>query len=493
MNSLVKLSWLSVKKQVMKSYKIMMMLTVLSSSVVTLVGLNSRSITCYLLSVLLFQYVISIKGKLVAKLRPFVYMQEEYPQSTNPSIIGQKKLCFYLSISPLLFLVSLYIPWLVLILCLAIYYKSFYIIFESLVYKDKKTNYTVHALNRYKPQVAVYVSGLAKVAYQVNQWIPVLEKMPFRCVIVIRSKGVYRGVVNTEIPIFYAKSMRELEYFEEAGVKVCLYPANTQQNVQFLRLFNIKHIFINHGESDKVVNQSKFLMAYDYLFLGGSLANRRLLDAGLPVRENQVRFVGRPQTELLLSRSECTKSINRILYAPTWEGFVEEANYSSVNDLGYKLIQELIKRKDTVVYFKPHPYTGTYGSKNREYLDKIKSLCDGERLLLMGNDSNLYELMNESDLLISDISSVVNEYLYTLKPIVVSNPKGMSRQEYNEKFPTTKAAYLYDDETDINALVDDIIVNDNKRCTRIEVCEDSLGPIEESSITKFEKEISKYL
>ena len=54
----------------------------------------------------------------------------------------------------------------------------------------------------------------------------------------------------------------------------------------------------------------------------------------------------------------------------------------------------------------------------------------------------LYECFNQADLLISDISSVVSDFLAAGKPYIVTNPEGLDEDEFREKFPTAGAAYL---------------------------------------------------
>jgi hypothetical protein len=54
----------------------------------------------------------------------------------------------------------------------------------------------------------------------------------------------------------------------------------------------------------------------------------------------------------------------------------------------------------------------------------------------------LYECFNEADLLISDISSVVSDFIASGKPYVVTNPDGLDEDVFRERFPTAAAAYL---------------------------------------------------
>ncbi|GAA0486563.1 hypothetical protein ABZ951_21100 [Streptomyces sp. NPDC046215] len=54
----------------------------------------------------------------------------------------------------------------------------------------------------------------------------------------------------------------------------------------------------------------------------------------------------------------------------------------------------------------------------------------------------LYTCFNESDLLISDVSSVVSDYLISEKPYAVANTSGMAEDEFRAVFPTVSAATI---------------------------------------------------
>jgi CDP-glycerol glycerophosphotransferase (TagB/SpsB family) len=287
--------------------------------------------------------------------------------------------------------------------------------------------------------------------------------------------------------------MRDLELLEGSGVKTILYPANTQKNVQTLRFFKINHFFINHGESDKVVNQSKFLMAYDKLLVAGPLAERRMREAGLPLRENQVVHVGRPQVELLLQRTDAkTSAIRNVLYAPTWEGFVEEANYSSVNQFGLSMIKTLSKVKDLHVYFKPHPYTGhnKKGDTGR-YLVEMTEFAKAHGMTVVDGRAPIFDYMNLSDLMITDISSVLNDYLYTLKPMILTNARGQSKEHIFAEYPSTPSTYILSDPSSVSTLLTRILQNDDLFDIRKQVCRDSLGDFPEGSMRRFNRVVSE--
>lgn len=353
----------------------------------------------------------------------------------------------------------------------------------------KNTLSLLKNLPHIKPQVILYLSGLEDVAYQGNMWLPILEKLPCRVAIIIREVRIARGLHKTDIPIFYIKTFRELEFLEKNGVKTILYPGNPQKVTQSLRLFRLNHFFINHGESDKAVNQSKLLMAYDKLLVAGPLAKQRLLDANLPIREEQIEFVGRPQVELLLTKKDKTKQkIEAILYAPTWEGFVEEVNYTSVSPFGLMLLTELAKI-NIKIYFKPHPYTGHNKKGNTgDYLkEMINFATKSKNIEIVDANKPIFDYMNLSDLLISDISSVLNDYLYTEKPIILSNPMELTKETMHKNFPSSQAAYLLTNPLDIRKIINHAEKEDELKSKRDEIKRYSLGDIPDGYINRFKE------
>jgi len=345
-------------------------------------------------------------------------------------------------------------------------------------------------IKRDRPEVILYAAGPVGVGYQTNMWLPVLERLGVSVGIVIRDLHIYGELKSTGLPIYYFRTLRDLECMEEVGVKTLLYPGNSMKNAQSFRLLRLNHFFINHGESDKVVNQSKFLRAYDKLLVAGEFAEKRLKDAGLRFHDDQIVHVGRPQVELSLERIEVPReSIATILYAPTWEGFAEEANYSSVNSFGYQMLQELISSGRYTILYKPHPFTGhNKDSAAAVYKVKFQELAESsEFVTFFGSDTDIHSLMNMSDLMLTDVSSVLNDYLYSRKPMILTNPHCQSRDEFYSTFLTSRAAYLLDPADDVVCKVKEIENNDDLWEQREEICVQSLGDFPEGSLARFNR------
>ena len=398
-----------------------------------------------------------------------------------------RKVCLVSALLPIIGILSSVAMWAIFIFLVSLFIKDFLNIFTRLRNRKELKKASLSFLKDYKPTIIVYVTGMKEVAYQINQWIPVLESLKVNVAIIIRETSIYDNMENTHIPVLTAKTQLELEALlgPHTQVKKVLYPANTMKNVQSLRYAHLQHYFINHGESDKSVNQSKFLMAYDKLLLAGPISECRLRNAGIPIREEQIEYVGRPQAEMLLNIKEKVDTIKTILYAPTWEGYVKKADYSSVDENGYSFCKQLLESGRFKVLFKPHPYTGKISTKNKIYLEKIKKLFILHNQPIFGDEASIYDLMNQSDALICDISSVLNEYLVTMKPILLYRPSLENSNFFDQEFPSSKAASLIDYNSDVAMVLSDIEKSDKLYENRKDVRRRSLGEFSMGALVKF--------
>lgn len=336
--------------------------------------------------------------------------------------------------------------------------------------------------------VIFYASGPRSSGYQINQWIPVAERMKWKSAICVRKLYLLDEIDETAIPVYYAAKAEDIEALKNLGrSSVFLYPANWQDNAKSLRHAEMQHYFINHGESDKSVNQSKFLMAYDKLLVAGPMAKSRLEMAGLTLRENQVEFVGRPQLEIFLEKNDQFGPIRKVLYAPTWEGFVKEADYSSVSNFGLSMLESLLTDRNLEVNFKPHPFTGSRSQETKAALEAITLLAEKHpNLKVLGKDDKIYPQMNWCDLMIADIGSVVNDFLATGKPIILTSVQGLPIKALHASFPTTRGTYVIETPEKISDILLLISKHDPVREDRQQVRKDSLGDFPEGSLARFE-------
>ena len=466
------------------------LITVLSSFIVALIigDLSAIELFC-ILCIVSLQFYLNLYNRVYSSLIP---VEELNKKNTLKSKLYFQKINWILSVSPLLLVINIYMPWLVFFAVISLEIRAILHILQRFYQKEKILISESKKLEELNPKIAVYVSGLEDVAYQINQWLPVLKELDQSVIIVVRQRGIYKGMHETEIPIIYAKNAIHVEQVLDVGIKTVLYPANPMQNLIALRHYKLNHYFINHGESDKAVNQNKLLLAYDKLLVGGPLAHRRMTDAGLKLRGDQVEYVGRPQAEMLLNKIDSTKikKIKTILYAPTWEGFVEDMNYSSVSNFGLRILKDLSSLEYRLI-FKPHPYTGSRNNEMRAYLEKIIAFCNKNGIEVVDSLVSIHHCMNQSDLLITDISSVLNEYLVTNKAMILCNVKAQSIENLNQEFPSSRAAYVLNPEDKVQQLLENIKQKDDLKEQRLQIRVDSLGDPSISALERFKEVISR--
>ncbi|WP_058044471.1 hypothetical protein [Streptomyces roseifaciens] len=70
------------------------------------------------------------------------------------------------------------------------------------------------------------------------------------------------------------------------------------------------------------------------------------------------------------------------------------------------------------------------------------SLPEWEHQIITTARPALFSCFNEADVLISDVSSVVSDYLISEKPYAVANTSGMTEEEFRTNFPTVSAATI---------------------------------------------------
>src|SRR5690606_24830822 len=151
---------------------------------------------------------------------------------------------------------------------------------------------------------------------------------------------------------------------------------------------------------------------------------------------------GRPQVEAIDVVKHHIREVQNkvVLYTPTWTGYYADSNYCSL-PVGHVLIRQLLER-DVTVILRAHPYT----SKNRQSIRQLARLeamlaADAERTgrkHVWGTDATegmtLVECMNHADALVSDVSGVISDFLYSGKPYAVTDMVNKG-DEFAESFP----------------------------------------------------------
>lgn len=387
-----------------------------------------------------------------------------------------------------------YILTLEIIIIFAILLINFILFHES--FKKIKNGYFINSIindiNDYSPQVVLYFSGEKNSVYQVNTWLKILEEIDNKAIVYLREYSYIDSIEATKLKVLIIPKLIDLEMCLLPSIKIILYPANVGKNLHLLRNPNLKHIFIGHGDSDKIASQNNFVKVYDKIFVAGEAAIDRYKKAGIKISNNAFVIVGRPQIDIITNKSN--SKTKTILYAPTWEGYFNDSDYSSILSMAKLMIKKILEiDKKTTIIFKPHPLTGLVNSQLVQTINEINDMfSNSERYFYEDkNNNNLYELINKSDLLITDISSLISDYLNRDRPIILTNVNKLEHNDLSNKFPVSRACYILEKNlSNLNIILSDAFNKDSIKNKRNEIKKHILGDFQGSALKKFNYEIN---
>ncbi|SCL27465.1 CDP-Glycerol:Poly(glycerophosphate) glycerophosphotransferase [Micromonospora rhizosphaerae] len=362
------------------------------------------------------------------------------------------------------------------------------------------------ALTAYEPVFLVHWDAPAGTAYQLAMWLPYLERLGKKFFVLVRSQTTFHEVVGlTKAPVVLRMGLHQLDDVISPSLRAAFYVNTATMNNHVVRYTNLTHIQLNHGDSDKVPSHNPVFRVYDKNFVAGQAAIDRFAANGVSMPAEMFTIVGRPQVENVAIATGPIASVAnpRVLYAPTWAGFYADSNYSSLL-VGYDIVKALVARGCSVV-FRPHPYSRRSAELTRE-CERIRTLLAGDRRAsgrphVFGAEAEVAmtvaDCFNASDAMVSDVSSVVAEYLYSEKPFVMV-AVSVPADQFPAAFPIARAGYVIDAYRGrlqgLDAALDDLLGSDPLAATRRELKKYYLGDIPADRYAqRFLDEASRYL
>jgi len=175
------------------------------------------------------------------------------------------------------------------------------------------------------------------------------------------------------------------------------------------------HVWIGHGESAKKANRHRTASAFDSVFVADYRAVGRYPRAIRGWLMDGACAIGVPVVEGLQADPwSSPRRIRRIVYAPTFEGRTERADYTSIDVVAPALRDALpfLTERGVSVVVRPHPSTGVRRPVLREQLADL--LAAGAA---PGGDKG--RDLTAADVLIGDVSGATSEFLFTRKPVLM--------------------------------------------------------------------------
>jgi hypothetical protein len=359
-----------------------------------------------------------------------------------------------------------------------------------------------------RPEVMLCFAGPAKDVYQANMWLEPVAALDQPAVVLMRSSQAYEQLAATTLPVVCVPKAVDLMNLKFDSIRVIFYPANVGLNIHMLREPGIKHVFIGHGDSDKQASVNPYSKVYDEVWVAGPAGRERYARAGVGVLDQDIVEIGRPQ--LAAVRTIAARSTGRpftILYAPTWEGWLDDPYATSLTLMGEAIVRGVLALSPPVrLVYKPHPLTGSRHRPVFEIHTRLVELIraaggdvdartmDGpEHRVVTARTPSLFDCFNDSDMLISDVSSVVADYVQSQRPYVMANPANLPEDEFRHTYPTARAAYLLSrDGGELEKVVNLARSGDDPmREARRELKTYLLGPDQPSSIERFQAETTR--
>jgi CDP-glycerol glycerophosphotransferase (TagB/SpsB family) len=283
-------------------------------------------------------------------------------------------------------------------------------------------------------EIAVYFADTRVNLYQIRQWYGPLAELAktHPIVIVTRSPGATLALLDeSPVPVVYRRRVVDLEQFVgQQKLRIVLYVNQNQKNFQMFRYGRMWHVFINHGESDKMYMTTNQFKAYDYALVAGQAAidrlSRKLWDFDVARRAVPI---GRPQADHFAGDLRYPADDRTVvLYAPTWEGDRPAAAYGSIASHGVALANAVLASPRHRLIYRPHPRSGVisaeYRAANQAIIAAIAAAnrADADAHHVFDDGPDLGWQLAAADVAITDVSAMIYDRLAVGKPILVARP-----------------------------------------------------------------------
>lgn len=315
-------------------------------------------------------------------------------------------------------------------------------------------------------QIAVYFADTRVNLYQIRQWYAPLAELAktWPVAIISRSPGATLTLLQeSPVPVVYRRKVTDLEEFvNEQDLRMVFYVNQNTKNFQMFRYGRMWHVFVNHGESDKMYMTTNQFKAYDYSLIAGDAArdrlSRKLWNFDLDTR---TIAIGRPQADHFAGDLPYTPDDRTVvLYAPTWEGDRDAAAYGSIASHGVPLVNALLASDRHRLIYRPHPRSGVldreYRQANREIIQAIADANEKDPTAhhIFDNGPTMGWQLVAADVAISDVSAMVYDRLAVGKPLLIARPVSENAHVDTEGYLGAAEWLDASDAADIVAIVD---------------------------------------
>lgn len=227
--------------------------------------------------------------------------------------------------------------------------------------------------------------------------------------------------------IVYYKSLKHYILYILSKKLICAHVGSCTPDTPIIwkmeekKIINKRRMFIQHGIIKESISSLMYKSTNFEAFVCGAKPEYEFVKNNFGYKDESVKYLGLCRFDNLHD----FKMKKQILLMPTWrqwlgmdginemsrEDFKESDYFKKYNSLiNSKKLHELLKHKNLELIFYPH-------NEIQRYIDIFNTTLEG----VIVADKNLYDvqtLLKESQLLITDYSSIAFDFAYMKKPII---------------------------------------------------------------------------
>ena len=318
----------------------------------------------------------------------------------------------------------------------------------------------------------------------------------YKAIWLTKNKGIYKKLNNQGKNCFYFYSLQGIFYsliakyifisysYDDVGFFCYLFPQRTKI-VQLYHGTPLKRLEIEKNRS--ILNKiTKFILLsylgrkFDFMFNTSDIATEKLNEF---FKENMEKYIisGYPRNDGLFHNSD-SSFLNKlkekiifekiVFYLPTYREYSNDKNFNLFNKFGFNedKLNKILEDNNAIFLIKLHPNDYT----RAQYI--FKKISNNSRVIVINDDeieSDIYPILNQTNILITDYSSVYIDFLLLDRPIIFSafdrkEYEGLDRGfyfNYDEITPGLKA----NNWGDLCVFLEDIFKGDNFKNERIKI------------------------
>lgn len=256
-----------------------------------------------------------------------------------------------------------------------------------------------------------------------------LKDKEINCFWITRNRGIYNELKNKNMPVLYRFSRLGFYYTLKAGVVVL---SHGLRDINFEFLINSK-VFKSqlwHGISNKKICRTANIDKYreivasilfpylryyrnDMVLATSELVQDRYVDA-FGISSDKIPILGYPRNDIFYGRSRCISENINVFYAPTHRNLGKSnAILDVLNKSNLSKIEKYCEKNNMKFYIKLH----ILDEDKIKYLDVDSTF---KNIVLIKDDEkfDMQEQLFNTDVLVTDYSSIYMDYLLLDRPII---------------------------------------------------------------------------